>query len=205
MGSQNSGEKNPLELLEQALKGGITHFQLREKGYGALTGSALLEFALQCQQLCRRYSVPFIMNDHVELACNLDADGVHIGQDDLDAWQVRKKIGDHKLLGVSVHSVKEARTAIENGADYVGMGPVFNTSSKEDAKKPAGVKGILAVRAEFSDLPIVGIGGISSNNVEQVWQAGVSGVAVISAIANAVDIEKEICALQMPSREESRK
>ncbi len=205
MGSQSSKEKDPLEVLEIALKGGITHFQLREKGQSALTGSALLDFALQCQKLCHSYSVPFIINDEVELACNIHADGVHIGQDDGAAWQVRKKIGNEKLMGVSVHSITEARSAIENGADYVGMGPVFETFSKVDAKKPAGIKGIRAVKNEFPDLPIVGIGGITSENAVQVWQAGVWGIAVISAIANATDIGAQIAALQMPYKEELKK
>lgn len=205
MGSQSSTEKDSLEVLETALKGGITHFQLREKGQSALIGSALLDFALQCQKLCRNYSVPFIINDQVELACKIHADGVHIGQDDGAAWQVRKKIGNNKLLGVSVHSIEEARIAIENRADYVGMGPVFETFSKVDAKKPAGVKGIRAVKNEFPDLPIIGIGGITSENAVQVWQAGVSGIAVISAIVNATDIEAQITALQMPYKKEIKK
>lgn len=201
MGSQNSGDRTPFEVLEAALEGGITHFQLREKGEGALSGTALLEFALRCQQLCSDYKVPFIINDSVELACQIGADGVHVGQDDLGALQVRKLIGEEKVLGVSVHSLEEARKAIKDGADYVGMGPVFGTTSKADAKKPAGVEGILAVKKEFPELPVVGIGGITAENAGVVWAAGVSGIAVISAITEAKDITGQVVALQASSKE----
>lgn len=201
MGSQNSGVRDPFVVLERALEAGITHFQLREKGEGALTGAALHNFALRCQQLCRNYQVPFIVNDDVELAYSIDADGVHVGQDDQIASQVRQVIGQEKLLGVSVHSVNEAKIAIQSGADYVGMGPVFGTTSKADAKKPAGVKEIMAVKRQFPQLPIVGIGGITPENAEQVWKAGVSGVAVISAIANANDIAERVEAFQLSCKE----
>ena len=196
MGSKNSGAKNPLAVLKAALDGGISHFQLREKGDGALTGSALLQFALQCQQLCRDYNVPFIINDRVELACQIGADGVHIGQDDLAAGQARKLIGNEKILGVSVHSLAEAETAVRDGADYIGMGPVFGTASKADAKEPAGVKEILTVKNEMPDLPIVAIGGINPENAWVVWESGVSGLAVISTITEAADIAARIAALK---------
>ncbi|WP_251047464.1 thiamine phosphate synthase [Planococcus sp. ISL-110] len=205
LGSKNSGTRNPLAVLEAALEGGISHFQLREKGDGALMGPALLEFALQCQQLCRTHGVPFIVNDLVKLACQIGADGVHIGQDDAAAAHVRKLIGKKKLLGVSVHSVQEAQRAVEDGADYVGMGPIFGTVSKNDAKKPAGVKEIQAVAAEFPLLPIVGIGGITPGNSRIVWQAGVSAIAVISTITQADDIAVQIAALQASCKEGARK
>lgn len=201
MGSQNSGARDPLVVLEEALEGGITHFQLREKGEGSLTGSALNDFALCCQKLCQSYKVPFIVNDDIELASSIGADGVHVGQDDETAHQVRRLIGEHKLLGVSVHSVDEARAAIQAGADYIGMGPVFGTTSKADAKKPAGVKEIMAVKREFPQLPIVGIGGITPENADQVWKAGVAGVAVISAIASAKDIAERVEAFRHSSKE----
>lgn len=201
MGSRNSGTRNPVKVLEAALKGGITHFQLREKGEGALTGSTLVEFAKQCQQLCGEYGVPFIINDLVELACQIGADGVHVGQEDLAAGQTRDMIGKEKILGVSVHSLEEAQTAVKDGADYIGMGPVFGTTSKADAKKPAGIKEILLVKNEFPDLPIVGIGGITPGNADYVWQSGVSGIAVISAIAEAKDIGAQIAAFRASCKE----
>lgn len=196
MGSQNTGTKDPLQVLEAALKAGITHFQLREKGDRALTGSALVDFALRCQQLCRNHGVPFLINDLVHLACHIEADGVHVGQDDLAVNRTREMIGKNKLLGVSVHSLEEAQAAARNGADYVGMGPIFGTASKADAKEPAGVKEILAVKKDLPDLPIVGIGGITPDNAAQVWEAGVSGLAVISTIAEAEDIAGRVAALQ---------
>lgn len=196
MGTDNAGERKPLEILKEALRGGIDYFQLREKGPSALTGSALIEFAVACQQLCRECSVPFIVNDDVELAWEISADGVHIGQEDQRAGHVRRIIGQDKILGVSVHSLEEAALAVENGADYVGMGPVFGTRTKVDAKKPAGVTGIELVKSKFPELPVVGIGGITPLNAERVWAAGADGIAVISAIAHAEDIASQIALLR---------
>jgi thiamine-phosphate pyrophosphorylase len=192
MGTENAGNRQPLAVLEEALSGGISHFQLREKGPSALTGHALKGFAQECQRLCRLYGVPFIINDNVALAQEIDADGVHIGQEDEEAAAVRQQIGSGKILGVSVHSVQEAAAAISAGADYVGIGPVFPTYSKSDAKRPAGVAGILSVKALYPELPVIGIGGITPENAERVWAAGAEGVAVISAIAQAEDVALQV-------------
>lgn len=192
MGTQNANGNQPLSLLEKALQGGITLFQLREKGSGALEGQELLQFAASCRDLCKRYQVPFIINDDVELALAVEADGVHIGQEDVECGQVRKLIGKEKILGVSVHSLQEAELAIRAGADYLGMGPVFGTRSKADAKKPAGIAGIERVSNHFGATPIFGIGGITPQNAATVWQAGASGVAVISALSEADDISLQI-------------
>lgn len=192
MGTCNAGTKEPLALLEQALEGGITHFQLREKGPTALTGNALEDFAASCKSLCAAYHVPFIVNDDVELACTLEADGVHIGQEDLDCQSVRKRIGHSMALGVSVHSMKEANEALICGATYLGMGPVYGTRSKSDAKPPAGVTGIRQVKAQYPNVPVIGIGGIEPENAGQVWQAGASGIAIISSIAEAHDVAEQI-------------
>ncbi|MCJ1907837.1 thiamine phosphate synthase [Planococcus ruber] len=196
LGTGNAGGKDPLAVLEAALKAGIDYFQLREKGPNALEGAELLKFALDCKELCRRYETPFLINDDLELARAIDADGLHIGQDDAPASMVRKILGAEKLLGVSVHSLAEAKHAVESGADYVGMGPVFQTSTKADAKAPAGVAGIQQVKDAYPKLPIVGIGGIGSENAESVWKAGAAGVAVISAIAYAEDVAAEVTALR---------
>lgn len=192
MGTPNAGTKDPLALLEQALKGGITHFQLREKGEGALSGSALEDFAASCKKLCKAYDVPFFVNDDVDLACSVEADGIHIGQEDMDCGAVRKRIGYSMALGVSVHSVKEANQALACGATYLGMGPVYGTSSKADAKPPAGVSEIRKVKAQYPHVPIIGIGGIEPHNAEAVWQAGASGIAIISSIAAADDVMGQI-------------
>ena len=196
MGTQNAAGKDPLTVLEEALKGGISHFQLREKGVGALSGEDLLEFAKSCQSLCKKYNVPFLVNDDVELALAVGADGIHIGQEDMDFGQARALIGKEKLLGVSVHSLEEAEIAIEAGADYLGMGPVYGTRSKADAKQPAGTAVIREVSSKFPDMPIFGIGGITPQNAEAVWEAGAAGAAVISALADADDIGLQIAEFQ---------
>ncbi|WP_404408154.1 thiamine phosphate synthase [Jeotgalibacillus malaysiensis] len=192
LGTPNAGLRDPLELLEEALKGGISHFQLREKGREALTGQALKDFAVKCQSLCKDYDVPFIINDDVELALEIGADGIHVGQEDAKASAVRASVGDRMILGVSVHSVEEAAEAIQNGADYLGMGPVFGTKSKSDAKAPSGVTKIIQVRDRFPETPVIGIGGITADNAGPVWEAGAAGVAVISAITEAVNIQEEV-------------
>lgn len=196
MGTQNASGKDPLKVLEEALKGGITHFQLREKGSGALQGQDMLEFAEKCRDLCAIYKVPFLINDDVELALAVGADGIHIGQEDMDCGQARALIGKEKILGVSVHSLEEAKIAIDAGADYLGMGPIYGTRSKADAKLPAGTAGIEEVIGVFPDTPIFGIGGISPQNAPAVWQAGVCGVAVISALSVADDIALQIAAFK---------
>lgn len=192
MGTINAGGKEPLTLLEQALLGGISHFQLREKGPAALKGEALRRFALECQELCKIHRVPFIVNDDVELACAIGADGIHVGQEDLDCASVRSRIGKGKILGVSVHSMEEAKHAIEEGADYLGMGPVYGTRSKADAKAPSGVNKIIEVSRQYPEIPIVGIGGITPDNAGAVWRAGAAGIAVISALSEAEDVVSQI-------------
>lgn len=185
MGSTNAGK--PLSVLEEALKGGVTCFQLREKGAHALHGLEKKAFAESCQRLCAQYGVPFIVNDDVDLAVEIDADGVHIGQDDAEARFVRKRIGPEKIMGVSVHIIEETEAAMAAGADYVGIGPVYRTMSKDDAKPVAGTAMIEEVAKLYPDLPLVGIGGITAMNAEPVFRAGASGVAVISAIASSED------------------
>ncbi|WP_192597170.1 thiamine phosphate synthase [Sporosarcina limicola] len=185
MGSTNTGTADPLDVLEAALRGGVTCFQLREKGPGALSGNEKQKFAEACKKLCGLYNVPFIVNDDVDLAIAVDADGVHIGQDDEHAKVVREQIGTHKILGVSTHTENEVKEALVVSADYIGMGPVYATSSKADAKPVAGTDMIRTIANAYPDLPIVGIGGITSTNFTPVIEAGAAGVSVISAIAAA--------------------
>jgi thiamine-phosphate pyrophosphorylase len=181
--------KNPLEVLEEAVEGGITIYQFREKGNGALKGAKKYELAKELQAICRKNNVPFIVNDDIELALELDADGVHIGQDDEPVLDVRKKIGD-KILGVSAHSVEEVKSALENGADYLGLGPIFPTSTKEDAKAVQGTSLIEELREKGYDIPIVGIGGIKVENARSVIKAGADGVSVITAISHSETIKE---------------
>ena len=176
-----------LQTVETALQCGVTCFQFREKGKEALYGDKKEAMARTLQALCRSYDVPFIINDDVELAARIDADGVHIGQDDAEAAIVRERIGPDKWLGVSVHTLEEAAAAIEH-ADYVGIGPIYPTTSKEDAGAVNGTTLIRQVRAMYRELPIVGIGGILPEHVPMIRNDGADGVAVISAIASAPDV-----------------
>lgn len=183
MGSTNC-LKDPVEVLREAIEGGMTIFQFREKGEGARSGDAKFALAKELQGICQEHHIPFIVNDDIELAIAVDADGVHIGQEDEPVETVREKIGD-KILGVSVHSIEEAETAIEQGADYFGIGPVFPTKTKADAKPSRGTILIEELRAKGYAIPIVGIGGITAENADFVINAGADGVSVITAISHA--------------------
>jgi thiamine-phosphate pyrophosphorylase len=194
MGSPNCKE-NPAQVLKEAIEGGITLFQFREKGTGALTGDKKLELAKELQQICEEHQIPFIVNDDIDLAIALNADGVHIGQEDELVEDVRKKIGD-KMIGVSVHSYEEAMVALAGGADYFGIGPVFPTKTKEDAKPSNGTKLIEELRERELSIPIVGIGGITAENAGTVIQAGADGVSVITAISHAPSVKDAAKALR---------
>ena len=191
MGTVHVKEANPLEVLEEALKGGITMFQFREKGRGAKKGAEYESLARECQLLCQRYGVPFIVNDDVELALKLDADGLHIGQEDGSVAEIRDRIGS-KWLGVSVHTREEAELAYRAKADYVGIGPVFGTKSKENVSPPAGTALIAETKKVFPDLPIAAIGGITAGNAHIPLQAGADGVAVISALCESDNMKEDI-------------
>lgn len=173
--------------LETALRCGVTCFQFREKGKDALYGDEKEAMARTLQRLCRETGVPFIINDDVDLALAIDADGVHVGQDDLPAKQVRERLGPDKWLGVSVHTMEEVRTALPF-ADYVGIGPIHETQSKLDAGHVRGTELIQQVRHHYPLLPIVGIGGIRPEHMPSIIRGGADGVAVISAIASAPDV-----------------
>ncbi|MEC0203899.1 thiamine phosphate synthase [Paenibacillus lautus] len=183
LGSVNCFEE-PSRIVQEALTGGATMVQFREKGHGALVGEPMIQLARRIQNQCRQAGVPFIVNDDVELALKLNADGVHIGQDDECAASVRERIGN-RILGVSAHTVEEARRAILQGADYLGIGPIYPTVSKDDAKAAQGPAILRELRLAGIDLPIVGIGGITVERVEEVMGAGADGVAVISAVTGA--------------------
>jgi len=195
MGTSNVFKHEPLNVLEKALQSGITMFQYREKGPNTLTGQAYEDFAHKCQKLCQQYHVPFIVNDDVELAIKLRADGVHIGQEDFPVSTVRNKIGN-MILGVSVHSQAELQTALQYGADYVGIGPIFSTTSKSDANPPSGTNFLQQARMQYPELPIVAIGGINCSNAPIVFKAGADGIAVISAICQSEDIANTVSTLK---------
>ena len=177
-------EQTLYEQVEAALKGGVTCVQLREK---ELDEAAFLREAKSICALCRRYGVPFIVNDNVDIALACGADGIHVGQEDLAAGEVRRRVGDNMILGVSVHSVGEACHAVRDGADYLGLGAVFPTSTKTDADQMPNET--LQAIGNAVDVPIVAIGGINRGNLLKLAGSGVDGVALISAIFSAKDIE----------------
>jgi thiamine-phosphate pyrophosphorylase len=180
---------DPRVVLEEAIRGGITLFQYREKGSNCLDGTEKLELGKKLQRICKENGIPFIVNDDIDMALELDADGVHIGQEDEDALEVRKKIGD-KILGVSVHCVKEAEKARLAGADYFGVGPIFPTETKKDTRAVQGTA--LIEELKSFEIPIVGIGGITAENASMVMDAGADGVSVISAISHADDVREAV-------------
>lgn len=182
--------KNPLVVLDEAIEGGITMFQFREKGKGALTGLEKYRLAEQLFERCRARNIPFIVNDDVDLALALQADGVHVGQEDEAAERVRDRIGD-KYLGVSVHNLNEVKKALAARADYVGLGPIFPTVSKDDAKQVCGLTMIEHIRAHKKHIPLVAIGGITEQTAKQVIEAGADGIAVISTICRAQHIREQ--------------
>ncbi len=188
MGTANTS-RQPLDVLKESIQGGITMFQFREKGEGALQGEEKKRLARQLQVLCKEANVPFIVNDDVQLAIELDADGVHVGQEDTNAEDVRQKIGN-KILGVSTHNLDEVKQAVKDGADYVGMGPVYPTETKKDTRSVQGVSLINEVRHHGLHIPIVGIGGIAYDNAAPVIQAGADGISIISAISQSADPKK---------------
>ena len=182
MGSANCLQ-DPEEVLRAAIKGGITLFQFREKGNGCLQGEEKLQLAKRLQTVCHEQEIPFIVNDDIELAVEIEADGVHIGQEDEPAEEVRQKIGTNKILGVSAHTLKEAEHAIAAGADYLGIGPIYPTLTKDDAKAVQGLTFIKELRASGIAIPLVGIGGITAENAAPIIGAGADGVSVITAIS----------------------
>ncbi len=187
------GEKTLYQQVEEALKGGATCLQLREKD---LSNEAFLAEAFEIKDLCKEYQVPFIINDNVEVAVKCDADGIHVGQHDMAAQNVRAKIGDKMLLGVSAQTVEQAILAERSGADYLGVGAVFATSTKADADTVSHdtLKEICAAVS----IPVVAIGGIYHHNILALKGTGVDGVALVSAIFASKDITaacKELKAL----------
>ncbi len=179
-----TGEQTLYEQVEAALKGGVTCVQLREK---ELDETAFLQEAKDICALCRRYGVPFIVNDNVDVAIACQAAGIHVGQEDMAAGKVRRRVGDAMLLGVSVHTVEEARRAVRNGADYLGLGAVFPTSTKTDVDQMTNET--LRAICDAVDVPVVAIGGINRGNLLKLSGSGVDGVTLVSAIFSAEDIE----------------
>ena len=180
------GRQTLLQQVESALKGGATCIQLREK---ELSDQAFFQEALEIKTVCKRYGVPFLINDNIDVAIQCGADGVHVGQGDRKPQEARRLIGPDKILGVSAQTVEQAVEAERSGADYLGVGAVFATTTKLDAK-PVSYETLKEICHALT-IPVVAIGGISKRNLLQLSGPGVDGVALVSAIFSAQDIEAE--------------
>lgn len=185
--------KNPLGDLETAFKSGVTCFQLREKGSDIKTGEDLKDFAMEIKSLCRQYEVTFIINDDVKLAEEIEADGIHIGQDDMEPDMLPDYFND-KIIGLSVGSVKELEASSLDRVSYLGIGPVFSTLSKDDAGDAIGTNGLKQV-VNRTKLPTAAIGGITEQNYKSCLENNADGICVISAITQSDNIEQTVTAL----------
>ncbi len=184
--------RNFLSCIEDALRGGVTLVQLREKD---VDGGLFLQRACAVKTLCDKYKVPLLINDRIDIALACKAAGVHLGQADIPLNVARGILGSDAIIGVSAHSLEEARAAERDGADYLGVGAVFPTNSKNNASE-VGVN-MLKEILKMSKLPIIGIGGINAQNLAQVRAAGAQGAAIISGILSADNIEEEVRKIKM--------
>lgn len=178
------GEQTLAQQVEASLQGGATMIQLREKD---LSQDQFLAEGKEIQALCKAYHVPFLINDSVDIAVALGADGIHVGQHDMAAGQVRENIGPDMILGVSAQTVAQARSAQKAGADYLGVGAVFPTGTKDDAD--AVTYDTLKAICAAVDIPVVAIGGIGAHNITKLAGSGICGVAVVSALYAQPDIK----------------
>ncbi|WP_035885350.1 thiamine phosphate synthase [Kandleria vitulina] len=181
--------------VKESLDGGVTFIQLREK---TLDEETFLLEAKEIKSLCEAYHVPFVINDNVDIAKKINADGVHVGQDDMNVEDVRRILGEEKIIGVSASNVEEALCAEKGGADYLGVGAVFPTSSKDDASDVSFE--ILKEICEAVSIPVIAIGGISKENVHKLSGTGIVGIAVISAIFGKEDIKQAAIDLKKETR-----
>lgn len=184
------------EVVKESLDGGATFVQLREKN---LDDERFLEEARQLQRLCRDYHVPFVINDNVDICMQMDADGVHVGQSDMEAGDVRAKLGPDKIIGVSACTVEQAILAEKRGADYLGVGAVFPTGSKDDATPVS--RETLQEICRAVHIPVIAIGGITQQNIQELAGSGICGIAVISAIYAQKDICRAAADLKSAAQE----
>lgn len=184
------------EDVRKSLEGGVTFLQIREKH---LDDGEFLEETLKLKEVCGEFKVPLVVNDNVEVAIKSDVDGVHIGQDDMSAEEVRALIGDEKIMGVSAQTVEQALLAEEQGADYLGVGAVFPTDSKEDAET-IDLK-VFEEICKVVKIPVVAIGGITKENIDRLKGMGAKGVALISAIYGQNDIKRATMELKEKLRD----
>ncbi|MBR4089581.1 MAG: thiamine phosphate synthase [Mogibacterium sp.] len=190
------GDRTLYDVVHESLEGGVTFLQLREK---SLDDENFYKEAVRLQEMAREYGVPFVVNDNVDIAVRMDADGVHVGQSDMEAGDVRALIGPDKILGVSAQTVEQAVLAEKRGADYLGVGAVFPTGSKDDAVEVS--HETLKAICEAVSIPVVAIGGITVNNTPELAGSGICGIAVISAIYGQKDIYQATVSLKKVTEE----
>lgn len=179
-------DKSIAESVEEAIKGGVTLVQVREKD---ASSRDFYKVALEIKQVTDKYKIPLIIDDRIDIAEAVDAAGVHLGQSDLPLKKAREILGSEKIIGISVGNASEAKEAEIGGADYVGIGTIFFTGTKKDIKTPIGIEGLTEIVRSIN-IPSVAIGGIDQGNVKKVMSSGTSGVAVISAILGKENIQK---------------
>ena len=189
-------DKTLYDVVRESLDGGVTFLQLREKD---LDDEQFYQEAVRLQEMAREYGVPFVVNDNVDIAVRMNADGVHVGQSDMEAGDVRALIGPDKILGVSAQTVEQAILAEKRGADYLGVGAVFPTGSKDDAEEVS--YETLKAICEAVSIPVVAIGGITINNTHELAGSGICGIAVISAIYGQKDIYEATVSLKKVTEE----
>ncbi|WP_039656287.1 thiamine phosphate synthase [Clostridium tyrobutyricum] len=178
------GEKPLKKAVEEAIIGGVTLVQIREK---SASTREFYNVALEVKQVTSHYNVPIIINDRIDIAQAIDADGVHLGQSDMPLSIARKILGDKKIIGISTGTIEEALEAESGGADYIGIGTIFNTGTKKDTDNPLGVDGLKKVY-DSVNIPAVAIGGINNENFKDILSTGVDGIAVVTAILRSNDI-----------------
>ena len=181
----SENEEKFLKTIEEAILGGVSVVQIREKTAETLE---FYNLAIKVKEITTKYNVPLIINDRVDVALAIDADGVHVGQSDMPCDITRKLIGENKILGVSAATIEEAKKAENNGADYIGTGAIFPTTTKDDA--PNVTKKDLSDIVKSINIPVVAIGGITIENANELKNTGISGLSVVSAIMSADDPKK---------------
>ncbi len=193
-----SAGRSNIEVVEQLIKGGIKIIQYREKR-PSKSYNTILEECRQIREMTRAAGVTFIVNDYVDVALLVDADGVHVGQDDLPVGEVKKLLGRDKIVGLSTHSPRQAEDAVQAGADYIGVGPIFSTKTKDDVCDPVGFNYLEWVVENIS-LPFVAIGGIKLHNIDQIVQRGAKTICLVTEIVGATDIVARVNELQTALR-----
>ena len=183
------------EVVKESLEGGVTILQIREKD---IDEKNFLEEAKEIKKICEKFNVPLIINDNVEIAKMVDADGVHLGQDDMDIEEARKILGPEKIIGITAKTIEQAKEAQMKGADYLGSGAIYTSGTKQNAKRLT-VENLKAICASV-EIPVVAIGGLTYDNIDVLKDSGISGIAVVSAIYASTDIRTDTIKLKEKTR-----